>query len=350
MGTFTGVDISQWQGNVNFDQLATAVSFVLYKGTGWNSAAGALQADPEFLRNHAQARSHNMHRGIYHYGGGTDAVAEANYFYQQCLTNLLPLEVVILDAEYGNATNPAWCLTFLQHLESLIGFKPMIYMSQNLMLTKDWTAVAQGNYGLWLADWDGDPNLVVQMKYWSFCAMQQYKDNGVIAGIAGAVDVDAFFGANMTSFDKYGKPASVVTTQTVVDNKTVPFQDVTVDDNTLPEGTSEVTTIGVNGVETLTYTVTYTNGAETSRVLVSDTVTTQPVNQVTTVGTYVPPTPTPTPDPTPTPTPTPDPTPIPTPTPTPSPQPPKHTGQWAFLLNFLDSIGGLVSGLFGHKK
>lgn len=205
MATFTGVDISRWQGAPDFAKLSKAVSFVIYKGTG--SDGPGLYADSQFLRNHAQARAYKMHRGIYHFGGGGDAKAEANYFYKQCLTNLVTGEVVVLDAEWGNATNPTWCLAFLQTLEKLIGFKPMIYMNQNLMLTKDWTAVAKGNYGLWLADWNGNPALPVKMKYWSFCAIQQYKDNGTIAGIAGRVDVDAFFGPNLSSFDKYGKPA-----------------------------------------------------------------------------------------------------------------------------------------------
>ena len=206
MADFKGVDVSKWQGDINFDLLAKAVSFVIYKGTG---ADNGLYVDPEFLRNHAQARSHKMHRGIYHFGGGGDAAQEARYFYQECLTNLLPGEVVVLDAEYGHATDPAWCLEFLQTLERLIDFKPMIYMNQSLMLSKDWSQVAKANYGLWLADWDGNPDIVVSMKYWSFCAIQQYADNGKIAGIAGAVDVDAFFASSISVFDKYGKPAPV---------------------------------------------------------------------------------------------------------------------------------------------
>jgi lysozyme len=203
MSTFIGVDVSRWQGDIDFDQLKNAVSFVIYKGTG---ADDGLYADSKFLRNHAEARRTHMHRGIYHFGGGTDAITEANYFYQQCLTNLVPGEVVVLDAEWNNAKNPDWCLQFLQRLESLIGFKPMIYMNQNLMLTKDWSKVAAANYGLWLADWNGDPNLIVQMKYWSFCAIQQYADNGHVAGIAGSVDMDGFFAPSIDFFDRYGKP------------------------------------------------------------------------------------------------------------------------------------------------
>lgn len=203
MGIFTGVDVSQYQGILNWDELAQSVSFVIYRGGG---AQGGLHVDTEFLDNHAQARAHNIPHGIYWFGGGQDPESEARYFYQQCLTNLIPGEVIILDAEWNLATNPAWCLTFMQTLEGLVGFKPMIYMNHALMMSQDWSALSGANYGLWLADWDGDPNIVVSMHDWTFCAIQQYKDNGSIGGIGGSVDVDAFFASSMSVWNQYGKP------------------------------------------------------------------------------------------------------------------------------------------------
>ena len=49
MSTFIGVDVSQWQGDIDYDQLKDAVSFVIYRGTG---ADNGLYVDTEFLRNH----------------------------------------------------------------------------------------------------------------------------------------------------------------------------------------------------------------------------------------------------------------------------------------------------------
>jgi len=82
-------------------------------------------------------------------------------------------------------------------------------------------------------------------------------------------------------------PAPVVTTKLVDETTPIPFQSTTSDSATLPQGTSSITTVGVNGVETKTYLVTYSDGVETNRVLQNDIVSTQPVTQVTTVGTYV---------------------------------------------------------------
>lgn len=68
-------------------------------------------------------------------------------------------------------------------------------------------------------------------------------------------------------------PTPVVTTKLVAETAPVPFQTTTVQSASLPEGTSSVTTAGVNGVETKTYLVTYSDGVETNKALQSDTVT-----------------------------------------------------------------------------
>ncbi|WP_223357625.1 G5 domain-containing protein [Leifsonia sp. ZF2019] len=68
----------------------------------------------------------------------------------------------------------------------------------------------------------------------------------------------------------------------------LPFASTTVDDPGLDAGVRSVTTEGRDGVTTRRYSVTLVDGAETSRTLVSETVTTPPVDQVTSVGTRQP--------------------------------------------------------------
>ncbi|MFS9355040.1 G5 domain-containing protein, partial [Streptococcus oralis subsp. tigurinus] len=53
----------------------------------------------------------------------------------------------------------------------------------------------------------------------------------------------------------------------------------------LPEGTRVVKTAGKNGVRTIVYTVTYTDGVETGRVEKSNTITTPAVDEIVEVGT-----------------------------------------------------------------
>lgn len=79
----------------------------------------------------------------------------------------------------------------------------------------------------------------------------------------------------------------VITTRDEVAAEPVPFEHTKVDDASMPAGQTSVTTNGQNGERTRTYRVTLTDGAETARELVSDVVTTAPVAEVTSVGTYV---------------------------------------------------------------
>jgi hypothetical protein len=108
-----------------------------------------------------------------------------------------------------------------------------------------------------------------------------------------------------------GKPSSSssVTTKQETETQPIAFSTTDENDSSLAKGQTKTTQTGEDGVKTLTYSVTYTNGTQTSKTLVSSTVTTQPVNQVVEVGTYVAPAPQPTPTPAPAPAPAPTPSP-----------------------------------------
>ncbi|HJP76148.1 MAG TPA: transglycosylase family protein [Pseudonocardiaceae bacterium] len=74
-------------------------------------------------------------------------------------------------------------------------------------------------------------------------------------------------------------------TQVVTITQSVPFQVQQIQDPTMNEGTTQVTTPGVNGSEQVTYRITQVNGKETNRVQLQVNVTTQPVSEVERVGT-----------------------------------------------------------------
>lgn len=78
-------------------------------------------------------------------------------------------------------------------------------------------------------------------------------------------------------------PEPVVTTKDETLETIIPFEKITQNDPT--KKTTEVTVKGVEGKRVIIYGVTYTDGKETSRIVKSD-ITTPPVTQVTTIGTY----------------------------------------------------------------
>ncbi|MEV5823308.1 G5 domain-containing protein [Micromonospora harpali] len=76
-----------------------------------------------------------------------------------------------------------------------------------------------------------------------------------------------------------------VETRTEKETQTIRYAERTVKDPSLAKGKRVVRTRGVNGVRTLTYQVTLTDGVPTGRKLLRSVVTKQPVTQVVAVGT-----------------------------------------------------------------
>ncbi len=121
----------------------------------------------------------------------------------------------------------------------------------------------------------------------------------VVYGIIASVAVLALLGANShdanvstpkstNKQDNAASPAQPVPeTKTVEEKQAVPFETQTVNDNSLAKGQTKMQQEGINGEKTLTYEVTYLGGKETSRKLVSETVTAQPTAKIIANGTYV---------------------------------------------------------------
>lgn len=204
-----GVDISKYQGDVNFDALKQAVNFVIIKASSGAPDPGqtvAQYTDGKFTRNRDEARRVGLLRGFYHYGYPEYNSPEAE---AQCFHDVVGTpqdgELLILDYESSWSGNKVdWCKRFLDKLSSLYsGYKPLIYL--NLATTKgnDWSSVINGNYGLWLAQWDYNANAPMNPNTpWPFLAMRQYSNKENIAGI-NPVDGDVFYG-DAAAFERYG--------------------------------------------------------------------------------------------------------------------------------------------------
>lgn len=84
-------------------------------------------------------------------------------------------------------------------------------------------------------------------------------------------------------------PTPIPTTFEEVDvDSVVPFERSTIDDPTAAEGTTVVSTAGVDGTKRTTYKVMYVDGVEVSREVVGETIAVEPVQEVTTRGTLKP--------------------------------------------------------------
>ncbi len=71
------------------------------------------------------------------------------------------------------------------------------------------------------------------------------------------------------------------------ETKEIPYEKTTVEDASLEKGKTTIKTSGANGLKTLTYETTITDGTASEPVLIKEDVTVQPVTEVTAVGTKV---------------------------------------------------------------
>jgi len=100
----------------------------------------------------------------------------------------------------------------------------------------------------------------------------------------GRVEVSRVTTAPVEEIVRVG-PAVIVIEQTTLVENVVAYQTLEQEDATLPIGERVIQQYGVDGYDTVTYEVTYTNGEETDRVEVSR-VTTAPIEEIVLVGTY----------------------------------------------------------------
>jgi hypothetical protein len=92
-------------------------------------------------------------------------------------------------------------------------------------------------------------------------------------------------------------PKPVVVVANVDVAEPIPFGAVSVDDGNIDVGQSVVSTAGAEGTKVTTWAVTTVDGVETGRTVVSIVTSVAPVDQVTSVGTRLPPPPAPEPAP-----------------------------------------------------
>lgn len=192
-----GIDVSKWQGSIDFAKASKEVSFVIMK-----ASEGVGFVDPQFLNYQTGARKAGLLTGYYHFARpdlGNKAEDEADFFLKT-IGEIKNGEVLCLDFEVSYNQAVTWCKRWLDRISSqLQGYKPLIYLNFSLTKSYDWSAVSKADYGLWLAWYnEGLPQVP-----WPVVAFQQNSSQGTVSGVPARVDTDVFYG-DVTSFKKYG--------------------------------------------------------------------------------------------------------------------------------------------------
>lgn len=205
-----GIDVSHWEGTIDWQTAAEYVNFCIMKATD-----GTSFVDPEFSNNKAGCIANNVPWGAYHFFHPTmDPIAQAAHFVgtvgSGCNVYVADVETVTLE-ELGEGADFDALLDgivettkqFLDHIEQLTGKKPMIYTSPgfwnfNMVPTPSWTS----DYDLWVAHWGASEPIIPNG--WSDYVIHQFGDSGQIPGIPGGCDEDWFNGDLVAVLDYFG--------------------------------------------------------------------------------------------------------------------------------------------------
>lgn len=177
MSYITFKDISQWQGDYDMNNGDPAVAIKMSGGDA------GLYYDSRASLNYAHAVANGKVPIGYHFAGGTDPIAEADFFIR-AMSPLAENDVLALDWEVSNPDPVGWCTAFVNHVHDKTGVWPWVYMNMSTANAHDWSPVFN-NCGYWCAAPSFSFDDTLPVKY------PQIAQQGPIVN---GVDTDAFFG------------------------------------------------------------------------------------------------------------------------------------------------------------
>lgn len=191
-----GIDISQYQGDIDWAQVkAAGFDFVFIRVGTRGYESGSIYEDERWAENLKEARAAGLDAGVYFFSGAVseqEAEEEADYIIEKL--NGEPLELgIVLDVEtIGSGTSRHDDLSAEQYTVNTsafcervkaAGYNPIVYSNIFWEATHyDMTKI--GNYDVWYADYMTTPQTPYMYRFW------QYTDSGTVPGINGAVDLD----------------------------------------------------------------------------------------------------------------------------------------------------------------
>jgi lysozyme len=202
------IDISHWQGTINWDKVEkSGVDVAIMK-----ASQGTAMVDSKFAQNKKEARKEGLLCGFYHFANGSDYKKEADHFLKT-IGDIQEGEFLVLDFEIDIANPVEWCKKWLDYVTEKVGFKPIFYSNEARIKTIDFTEIAKASYGLWIAKYgDNDaiaePNEIPNTDEWKFYAIWQFSSRGSVDGITGNVDLNTTT-MDIKTMKKYGKPKEV---------------------------------------------------------------------------------------------------------------------------------------------
>lgn len=192
--TRIGIDVSKWQGEIDFEQLKNAgVEFMMIRLGGTRGTNKEYFIDETFEQNIKKATEYGIDVGIYFYSyanSNEHAKRDAEWVIEQLKDYKITLPIAF-DWENWSSFNDYnlsffgltdMAHTFLETIENA-GYKGLLYSSKNY-LERIWLPT---KYDTWLAHYTKKTNYEGNYTFWQLCS------DGRVDGIKGAVDIDILY-------------------------------------------------------------------------------------------------------------------------------------------------------------
>ena len=189
-----GLDLSKWQGNVDFSKLSQAgVSFVILRVGSTRGNGGEYVLDEMFKKNISEALKYKIPVGVYFYSYASnikEARNDARWVIKQIKDYKVKLGVSFdwEDWSYFNSYNISFhdlneiSNAFMDEI-SKAKYKTMLYSSKNYLEL----ICNNKKYDTWFAHYTDKTNYLGKYKYWQIC------DTGRVDGINRNVDIDIMY-------------------------------------------------------------------------------------------------------------------------------------------------------------
>lgn len=171
---YEGIDVSNWQGFINYNEVKNSGIQVVYI----KSSQGSNITDPYFMTNYQNAKDNGLYVGFYHFltARNTDeAIKEAEYFCS-VISGTSPDCKLAMDFEnFGNLTLEQIneiSSVFLEKVRELTG-KELIIYTDAFNARDTFSRSLANTYPLWIAEYDVEtPSNDVNWNVWTRISIQ----------------------------------------------------------------------------------------------------------------------------------------------------------------------------------
>lgn len=189
--TQIGIDVSKWQGDIDFSKLKSAgVEFVIIRIGSSTGINGENFIDSKFIQNIKNANSVGIPMGVYFYSYANSvdrAISDAKWIIENIKDYKVELPIAFDWENWGSFNTYELSFFGLTNMAKRFmdtvkasGYDAMLYSSKTY-LENIWMSV---EYPVWLAHYTKNTNYAGDYSYWQICS------NGRVDGINGDVDID----------------------------------------------------------------------------------------------------------------------------------------------------------------